>query len=187
MGWGASRSASGRLARLCVVFALAGLAGGCFQPVYSDRSAVPGGGGVSQALRGVEIAPITARANSPEAPLAVQLRNELIFSFTGGGSPAPSTHRLTVQLVGSQSTVATDNTGFTQIENFRVTAFFILTEIATGRSVMAGSALTAAGYDGAGQQRFARIVASQDAGRRATKVISDQITTRLASYFVTGS
>jgi LPS-assembly lipoprotein len=193
MGWGARgargahyRSTSGLLVRLCLVFAIAGLAAGCFQPVYGDRS-VAGGPGVHDAMKGVEIPQIVARPNSPEAPISVQLRNELLFSFTGGGSPAAPTHRLTIQLVGTQSTVAIDNAGFTQIENFRLTAIYNLVEIATKRTVMVGQAATAAGYDGAGQQRFARISAAQDAGRRATKEISDQITTRIAAYFVTGS
>jgi LPS-assembly lipoprotein len=156
------------------------------EPVYGDRS-VTGGPGVNEAMRAVEVAQIPARPNSPEAPLAVQLRNELLFSFTGGGAPYRPTHRLTIQLTGSQNTVAVDNTGFTQIENFRMAATYVLTEIATGRIVLTGQASTAAGYDGAGQQRFARISAAHDAGRRVTKVISDQITTRIAAYFVAGS
>jgi LPS-assembly lipoprotein len=42
-------------------------------------------------------------------------------------------------------------------------------------------------YDTLGQQRFARISGMHDAEQRAAKVISDNITTRLASYFVAGS
>jgi LPS-assembly lipoprotein len=42
-------------------------------------------------------------------------------------------------------------------------------------------------YDPAGTQRFARISGMLDAERRAAKVISENVTTRLASYFVSGS
>ena len=100
-GWGAHLSTSDRLVRLCLVFAVAGLAGGCFQPVYGDRS-VSGGPGVREALKGVQIPIITAPANSPTAPVAVQLRNDLIFNFTGGGTPTSPTDRLGIQLVGAQ-------------------------------------------------------------------------------------
>ena len=37
-----------------------------------------------------------------------------------------------------------------------------------------------------GQQRFARVSGMHDAERRAAKVISDNITTRLAAFFVSG-
>jgi len=42
-------------------------------------------------------------------------------------------------------------------------------------------------YDTLGQQRFARIRAMNDAESRAAKIISDNITSRLSSYFVSGS
>jgi LPS-assembly lipoprotein len=50
-----------------------------------------------------------------------------------------------------------------------------------------GRATNGASYDTAGQQRFARISGMQDAAHRAAKAIADNITARLASYFVNGS
>ncbi len=187
MGWGAHLSTSGRLVRLCLVFAVAGLAGGCFQPVYGDRS-VSGGPGVREALKGVEIPIITAPANSPTAPIAVQLRNDLIFNFTGGGTPTSPTHRLAIQLVGTQSTVAVDNTGFSADRELPSDRDLYPDRDCDQQDRHGGirprppPATTAPR-----QQRFARVSASQDAGRRATKEISDQITTRIAAYFVTGT
>jgi LPS-assembly lipoprotein len=64
---------------------------------------------------------------------------------------------------------------------------YSLTEIATGKVVVTGNASTAVSYDTLGQQRFARLSGMHDAERKAAKVLSDNITTRLASYFISGS
>jgi LPS-assembly lipoprotein len=73
------------------------------------------------------------------------------------------------------------------VESFGLKSTYSLTEIATGKVVVTGAASTAVSYDTLGQQRFARLSGMQAAERRAAKVISDNITTRLASYFVSGS
>ena len=51
---------------------------------------------------------------------------------------------------------------------------------------LTGRATTNISYETLGQQRFARISGMHDAERKAAKVISDSITTRLASYFIGG-
>ena len=139
-------------------------------------------------LSGVEIEQINAAANTPEARLAVQIQNELRFNVTGGGGSQRSTHRLKVQIAGSRAVLsATNVTGLPIIENFVLNATYTLTEAATGKAVLTGRATTTVTYDPAGTQRFARIAGLQDAERRAAKVIADSVTTRLASFFVSGS
>jgi hypothetical protein len=61
-----------------------------------------------------------------------------------------------------------------------------LTEIATKKVVVTGRSSTNVSYDTLGQQRFARVSAMKDAERQAAKVLSDNITTRMASYLVSG-
>jgi LPS-assembly lipoprotein len=73
------------------------------------------------------------------------------------------------------------------VENYALNATYSLIDIATGKAVIGGTAATNVSYDTLGQQRFARISGMHDAERRAAKVISDNITARLASYFVAGS
>src|SRR6266705_2431558 len=159
MGWGDGRASVNRFRHVPIVLLSAALLGGCFQPLYGT-STETGRPAVRDALSSIEVQQIDAAANSSEAPLAVQIRNDLLFNFTGGGYSAPPTYTL------------------------RTT--YSLTEIATGKVVVTGNASTAVSYDTMGQQRFARLSGMHDAERRAAKVLSDNITARLASYFISG-
>jgi len=176
-----------RVARAAAVVAAAMLMAGCFQPLYGDRS-VTGAPKLREALTSVQIMEIRAAANTPEARIAVPLQNDLRFNFTGGGDPTPPTHRLLIQISGSRTVVsATNVTGLPFIENFTLNATYSLVEIATNKPVVTGRATTTVSYDPAGTQRYARLAGMQDAERRAAKVIADNVTTRLSSYFVSGS
>jgi LPS-assembly lipoprotein len=173
--------------RAATVVAAAAFVAGCFQPLYGDRSAT-GGSVLRAALSGVQVAEINAPANSPEARMAVPMQNDLRFNFTGGSGAGSPTHKLLIQLSGSRVVVsATNVTGLPIIENFNLNATYSLVEIATNKQVLTGRATSTVSYDPSGTQRFARISGMQDAEQRAAKVVSDNITTRLSSYFVSGS
>jgi LPS-assembly lipoprotein len=189
MGWREGRASVKRLLHVPMVLFSAALLGGCFQPLYGTGPETgTGRPGVRDALSAIEVQQIDAAANTSEAPLAVQIRNDLLFNFTGGGYSAPATHRLKVQINGNRAVVNIDrNTALPNVENYSLKTTYSLTEIATGKVVVSGSASTAVSYDTLGQQRFARLSGMHDAERRAAKVISDNITSRLASYFVSGS
>jgi LPS-assembly lipoprotein len=179
----------GRGARVLLAGALlaaAALLGGCFQPLYGERSAA-GGPALRQALSGVLVEQIPASANAVTARLAVQIRNDLLFNFTGGGHSGPSTHRLKIQISGSSQVLAQErSTGIPSIQNYNLRATYSLFEIATGKNVINGDAVTTVSNNPAGTQRFATIAGMQDAESRAAKDLSEAITTRLASYFVSG-
>ncbi|MCC6889559.1 MAG: hypothetical protein IT536_13580, partial [Hyphomicrobiales bacterium] len=78
-------------------------------------------------------------------------------------------------------------TGLPFIENFTLNATYTLVDLATNKPVVTGRATTTVSYDPSGTQRFARISGMHDAERRAAKVIADNVTARLSSYFVSGS
>ena len=182
-----SRAVIRRIARAATLMAAAVLVAGCFQPLYGDRS-ISGEPRLREALSSVQVMEIKAAANTPEARMAVPLQNDLRFNFTGGGGGGPPTHRLLIQISGSRAVVsATNVTGLPFIENFTLNATYSLVEIATNKPVVTGRATTTVSYDPAGTQRYARITGMQDAERRAAKVIADNVTTRLSSYFVSGS
>jgi LPS-assembly lipoprotein len=167
---------------------LAALTGGCFQPLYGERSPM-GGPVLREQLSAVDILQIDAPKGSDEARIAVDIRNALLFDFTGGEAQAPPTHRLKIAMNSTRSSIIVDiNTSRPDIENYGINATYSLTEIATGKVVVIGQTFSRVSYDIPGQQqRFARQRGLRDAENRAAKVIADNIKSRLASYFVAGT
>jgi LPS-assembly lipoprotein len=180
-----SRSVAFRLS--CVIL-LSALTAGCFEPLYGQRT-LTGDSSLHQRLSAVEVAQIVAPQGTPEARIAVELRNALIFHLTGGAGSQSPTHRLTIQLASSRESVIVDvTTSRPDVEEVRVVASYSLAEIATGKVVATGRTFGLASYDIPGQQqRFARVRGQRDAQDRAVQVVSDSIRSRLASYFVAGT
>jgi LPS-assembly lipoprotein len=179
---------AGAVARAAAALAIAALTAGCFQPLYGERS--PTGGPVLRdQLSAIDILQIDAPKGSDEARLAVDIRNALIFDFTGGGYAASPTHRLKIAMASTRSAVIVDiNTSRPDIENYGINASYTLIEIATNKVVVTGQTFARVSYDIPGQQqRFARLRGLRDAENRAAKVIAENITSRLASYFVAGT
>jgi LPS-assembly lipoprotein len=176
------------LAKAGVVLALAALTGGCFQPLYGEHSPI-GTPILREQLSAVDILQIDAPKGTDEARLAVEIRNALLFDFTGGGYPAPPTHRLKISIASTRASIIVDiNTSRPDIENYGINATYSLTEIATGKVVVTGTTFARVSYDIPGQQqRFARLRGLRDAESRAAKVIADNVMARLASYFVAGT
>ena len=178
------------LLRLLPVFALAAFLGGCFQPMYGSVSPT-GGPPVSAALSGVRVTHIEAPKGTTEERLAVELRNELLFGFTGGAGAGAgaTTHDLIVRLNTQTAKVVVDPlTARTEVENFGLDATYRLVEVATGKTVVTGTTFARVSYDVPGQvQRFAKLRGQRDAESRAAKTIAEHIRNRLASYFVAGT
>jgi len=177
-----------RAVRPVVALMLASLTAACFQPLYGERT-VTGGSALRDSLAAVDVAQIEAPKGTPMSRIAVETRNELVFDMTGGSGSAPPTHRLVVRLIRTGQTIIIDPiTLRTEFENFGLDAYFTMTEIASGKTVVNGSTATRVTYNAPGQeQRFARARALRDAENRAAKMLADQIRSRLASYFVAGT
>ena len=179
----------GRLPRLLAALAVAALAGGCFQPLYGERSPTGGGPVLRDQLSAVDVLQIEAPKGTDESRLAVEIRNALLFDLTGGSDAASPTHRLKIAITSTRSSVIVDiNTSRPDIENYGINATYTMTEIATGKIVVTGQTFARVSYDIPGQQqRFARIRGLRDAESRAAKVVAENIRSRLASYFVAGT
>jgi LPS-assembly lipoprotein len=177
-----------RLIRLLLALSLAGLAAGCFQPLYGDRSA-GGGISVSDKMSAVEVAPIDSPNGTRLARVGVEVRNDLIYELTGGGAAAATAYRLIIRLSSSQQHVIVDiNTARPDIQNYGINASYTLTDNATGKPVVNGTTFSYVSHNIPGQQqRFAGERGLRDAENRAAKVIADNIRSRLASYFTTGT
>jgi LPS-assembly lipoprotein len=187
-GSSAHRRSHERMVRAVAALAIAALAGGCFQPLYGEQS--PTGGPVLRdQLSAVDVLQIAAPKGSDEARLAVEIRNALLYDFTGGGYAASPTHRLNIAMSTTRTSIIVDvNTSRPDVENYGINATYTLTEIATGKIVVTGTTFSHVSYDIPGQQqRFARVRGLRDAELRAAKVVADNIRSRLASYFIAGT
>jgi len=173
---------------MTAAMALAVSLAGCFQPLYGDR-APDGSPSLRDALSSVDIQQIPAPKATPEERLAVEIRNALIFDFTGGHAQASPTHRLKVAITSTRTSVIVDiNTSRPDVENYGINATYSLTEVASGKVVVTGQTFARVSSDTPGQQqRFARARGQRDAESRAAKVIAENIRSRLASYFVAGT
>ncbi len=190
MWWPDRRSTGNRIARLVATLGVAASAGGCFQPLYADRTLDGSAGpGLRGALGAVDVKQIEASKASDEARLAVEIRNALIFDLTGGGPPPRPAYNLVIRMSSTVADIIVDTTTTRpSIENYGINATFTLTEIASQKAVVTGQTFARVSYDIPGQeQRFARMRGLRDAETRAAKVIADNIRSRLASYFAAGT
>ena len=174
-------------ARLLAVAALAALTSGCFQPMYAEHA--DGTPALREKLMGVELPPVDKPNSSREARIGVEIRNALAFKFYGSATGMPPTHRLVIRFVDSRSSLLVDvNTGLPTTETVGIDAQFNLVEIATNKSVMTGTTFARVSYDLPGSyQRYSRTRALRDAEDRAAQEIAENIQTRLASFFSTGT
>ncbi len=170
---------SGDGVRLAAVL-LVGLAlAGCqFQPLYAERAAPDGTmrPGPSAQLAAIAVDP-------PEDRVDQVLRNKLIFLFTGGGDAPPPLYRLRFVTDQDSEALAVEREGnlpSTVLVTLRAT--FILEEIATGRTLLTGTAFQTASYTFS-SQRFANVRGLQDAETRAAEAVAENIATRLAAFF----
>jgi len=177
-----------RLIRLAAPFAALGLLAGCFQPIYGEHS-IAGGPNIRAAMASVDVSQIPAPSGSPEARIAVDTRNRLLFDLNGGTSPTLPAYRLNIQIASSRLTVITDlNSARPELENFGLTAIYTLIDTKTGHVVVNDQTFTRVTYDIPGlEQRFARARGLRDAENRAGQVVAEAIKNRLASYFVAGT
>lgn len=176
------------LLRLAVIGVAGGVMAGCFQPLYGEHS-LTNTPGIGPALAGVDVAQIEARSGSSEARVAVEMRNQLLFDLTGGAAAPPPTHRLTMRMTTSRTSVIVDVTsGRPDVEDYGINVSYTLVELKTGKPVVTGETFARVSYDIPGQeQRFARSRALRDSENRAAKLIADNVRARLASYFVAGT
>jgi LPS-assembly lipoprotein len=159
------------------VAVLAGLAAlalaGCgFQPLYGGTTA--GGQRLSEVMAGVEITPIPGRVGQ-------KLRNELIFTNTGGGLAAPSRYRLEIAVKESVVDQLVQITGDATGQVYQLDATFQLIDPNNGKVLLQGKAISRAPYNRF-QEIFANVRARYDAENRAARTVSESIKTQVAAF-----
>ena len=163
---------SALFAALLAGLAALALAGCGFQPLYGGTTA--GGQRLSEVMAGVEIAPIPGRVGQ-------KLRNELIFTNTGGGLAAPSRYRLEIAVKESVVDQLVQITGDATGQVYQLDATFQLIDPNNGKVLLQGKAISRAPYNRF-QEIFANVRARYDAENRAARTVSESIRTQVAAF-----
>lgn len=176
------------IARFGFVLALGASTGGCFQPLYGNQT-VGSDESVRDKFALVDIPEIRAANGTPDARMAVAIRNGLLYDFNGGQASTSPTYRLVIVFGSGKTTTITSETSGLPTEQLEIlNASFTLTEIATQKIVLQTSTFARASFDIPGpEQRFAAQRGARNAEDRAVNVIVENIRNRLASYFVAGT
>jgi LPS-assembly lipoprotein len=148
----------------------AGLSG-CFQPLYGE-AAHPG---LVEDLRAIEVAPIPNR-------IGHYLAEDLIADLNGTGQSAPQPkYRLIVTIsTGTQTPTVNSEINVASSATMTGDANFMLVKVDGGAEVVKGVASVAAAYDRT-TQRYADLRAARDAEIRIARMLSSEISLRLAS------
>ncbi len=150
--------------------ALAALAGACtVRPVYMQTAT---GGAPVADLSAISVQQVGDR-------VAQEVRNNLIFAFTGGRPPAPPRYDLQLDVNTSEVRLGFEKDETAPAYQVTVAVKFELKDIASGRSILRSASNGVASYDRS-NQNFANVRARIDAEDRAAQAVADQLQLRLA-------
>ncbi len=173
-----------------------GLSGCSFQPLYGTTAS---GNQLSEELKSVSIATIPGRVGQ-------RVRNELIYQTTNGGAPLPPLYKLEIALNESDVATLVRTTGDAQGQIYRLKADFKLVRLRDKKVIFTGASHARAAYDksfifkkeeqqgnppqtvivekqvGSG---FGDIRARINAENRASKILAEEIKTRIAAHLAT--
>jgi LPS-assembly lipoprotein len=165
----AVRRSAGKLAAIAIM--VAPLLGACgFQPLYGTG---PSGVQLDDVMRSVSISPIPGRVGQ-------RIRNELIFSTTGGGYADTAQYRLEIAIRESVKDVFVAQTGESEGRAYRLIASFKLIRLKDDTKLISGQSVGRAAYDNL-DSTFADVRARRDAENRAAKSVAQDIQTRIAT------
>jgi LPS-assembly lipoprotein len=160
------------IASLLAGLAALALAGCGFQPLYGGTTA--GGARLSEVMKGVDVTPIPGRVGQ-------KLRNELIFTNTGGAAAGPTRYRLNITIKERVIDQLVQITGDATGQVYQLEAAFKLIDSATGAVIYQGKAIARAPYNRF-QEIFANVRARYDAENRAARTVSESIMTQVAAH-----
>jgi LPS-assembly lipoprotein len=146
-----------------------------FQPLYGPTAS---GTSMPEVMKTVEVEAIPGRVGQ-------KIRNELIFSNTGGGNELPSKYKLDITIRESVTQELVKITGEATGQVYQVDATFKL-KTTDGKVVLEGKALSRAAYDRY-EQIFSNVRAQYDAQNRVARTIAESIKTRVAAYLQTAT
>lgn len=169
-----------RRAMIAVALVAAGLAGGCFQPLYAENTRSVTGGTIKDTMKEVEIPEI-------KGLIGHYLRNEMVFELDGSGEPdRPKRLKFDAQIAEALEVVTVDYAnGRADSAVLVATATWSVTDIATGKVVSSGTNAVRAPYERS-SQRFSTVRAARDAQIKAAKNLATLIRGQMAADLVAG-
>ena len=171
LGRNPARTAAGVLA-LALVLTLSACGG--FRPLYGKAQGRPSAAAVS--LAATQILPIEDR-------IGQQLHNNLLDLMNPRGRPAAPRYRLSVGLSTSTASTGLSKSAYATRAELRATASFTLVDVATAKTLLAGSRKIVTGYDILDSE-YATLVSEQDAERRSARELAFAIQNQIAVFFL---
>lgn len=171
-------SRRGILLSLLLAGAVAPLAGCGFRPLYGRYNADAGGTSVNHQMAGIRISAIGERDGQ-------MLHNALRDRFNPMGQPASSDYSLDVGLTTRTYGALTRSDLSATRRNVEMTAAYSLRDL-SGAVVMTDKAMITTGYDEF-DDPLNDISSLEDAQRRGTFQLADQIRTRVAVFLTAGT
>lgn len=156
-----------------------GLAGCGFQPLYGSNTTTASGARLSEAMASVDIKPIPGRVGQ-------KLRNELIFTNTGGGYAAEPKYRLDIAIRERVINQLVQISGDARGQVYQLEATYKLVNTANGQVIHQGTALSRAPFNRY-QEIFANVRARYDAENRAARTVSESIKTQVAAFLASSA
>lgn len=151
------------------------------QPLYGNTQS---GARLKDVMAGLEITEIPGRVGQ-------RVRNELIFTTTGGGRPATALYRLDISVREHVTNTLVELTGNALGQLFNLDAQFKLVRLADNKVVLEGKSAGRAALDRTSilqpdgrraRLHFSDVRALIDAENRAARVVADGIKTRIAAF-----
>lgn len=149
---------------------LAPLVSAC-QPLYGRT---PSGAQLKDVMASLKITEVPGRVGQ-------RVRNELIFTSTGGGRPAQPEYRLDIAVRESVSNTLVERTGDVKGQLYNLDAQFKLVRLVDNQVVLQGKSTGRAAFDRY-DPIFTNVRARIDAENRAARIVADGIRTRIAAF-----
>lgn len=166
-----SEAKHSRRAALAALLLAPALAGCGYQPLYGTGFA---GGGVAEQMRAVDIGLVPGRVGQV-------VRNELIFTQTGGREAAPPRYRLEIAIRESDQSTLVNLQGNAAGLIYGLDADFKLVNIADQKVLLTAKSESRAPYQKE-TSTFANVRARRDAEDRVARVVAASIRTQVAAF-----
>jgi LPS-assembly lipoprotein len=164
------------LARVALVAGLSLGLSACFRPLHGPTAS---GQSLQTVLASIDVPEV--KWPDSQARIGHYLRSELVYALNGSGSDVPKRYVLNLTLTETLTTPIVDSeSGRALSATLGGDLTYTLTTPDGSTVITKGTATASASYDRF-EQRFASVRAARDAEIRLSKVLAEQVKTRLSA------